>query len=209
MEKWLIDCESIMNQTMQEVVRKSFDAYSVADRIDWVLQWPGQAIICVDCMFWTIEGAEAVRSNNLVEYSEKLSRELLKIVNKVGKLALLPSVLLAHAAHSCITFTRLSIFWIVLYLTDKLLSKVRGKLSSLERKVLGSLVVIDVHARDVISELSGTSITDETDFEWMSQLRYGWEDGKVMVRMVNAAIRYGYEYLGVSSRLVITPLTDR
>lgn len=83
MEKWLIECEAIMRQTVKDVVKKSFDDYARSERIDWVLNWPGQAIICVDCMYWTVEGANAVKTNSLPEYAEKLTEELMKIVNKV------------------------------------------------------------------------------------------------------------------------------
>ena len=40
-------------------------------------------------------------------------------------------------------------------------------------------------------------------------MRYFWEDETLRVRMINAEAQYGFEYLGNSSRLVITPLTDR
>lgn len=45
-------------------------------------------------------------------------------------------------------------------------------------------------------------------FKYIS--RYYWlNDIGEVVRAVNAQFSYGYEYLGCSGRLVITPLTDR
>ena len=42
----------------------------------------------------------------------------------------------------------------------------------------------------------------------LSLCRYYWNDD-LFIRAVNAEFLYGYEYLGNTGRLVITPLTDR
>ncbi|XP_026203417.1 dynein heavy chain 1, axonemal [Anabas testudineus] len=90
-----------------------------------------------------------------------------------------------------------------------LVQLVRGGLSKMQRAVLSALIVIEVHAKDVAAKLVEQEVSSVNDFEWISQLRYYWANDDLYIRAVNAEFLYGYEYLGNSGRLVITPLTDR
>ncbi|KAL7843672.1 hypothetical protein AOLI_G00251840 [Acnodon oligacanthus] len=90
-----------------------------------------------------------------------------------------------------------------------LVQLVRGRLSKMQRAVLSALIVIEVHAKDVAAKLVDEGVASVNDFEWISQLRYYWARDDLYIRAVNAEFLYGYEYLGNSGRLVITPLTDR
>ncbi|XP_052808511.1 dynein axonemal heavy chain 1-like isoform X3 [Mya arenaria] len=92
---------------------------------------------------------------------------------------------------------------------DDLRELVNTKISKIGRMTLSALIVIEVHARDVIIKMLENNVENVNDFEWISQLRYYWHDDNLWIRAVNAEFPYGYEYLGNTMRLVITPLTDR
>eukprot|EP00775_Hariotina_reticulata_P006671 gene6671-6895_t len=181
-ECWLLEVEGAIKRTMHSIAREALAAYAKSARSSWILQWPGQLVLNCSQVYWTREVTEAIQgggAKGLSQYASRCTQELSKLVNLV-----------------------------------------RGSLTNLERATCGALVVIDVHARDVTSYMATEGVEDIRDFKWESQLRYYWElhdtppsgvrpQETIVVRMINAEALYGYEYLGNSGRLVITPLTDR
>ncbi|KAM4706665.1 dynein axonemal heavy chain 6 [Discoglossus pictus] len=94
---------------------------------------------------------------------------------------------------------------------NALAALVRGHLPSLHRSIITALITIDVHARDIVSDLVKAQVDSIDSFEWQRQLRYYWDTqlDNCVARMALSQYTYAYEYLGACPRLVITPLTDR
>jgi len=47
---------------------------------------------------------------------------------------------------------------------------------------LNALITIDVHAKVVVEQLRDKEVDDIGSFEWISQLRYYWDDDDCYVR---------------------------
>uniref|UniRef100_A0A0X3PWV9 Dynein heavy chain 3 n=1 Tax=Schistocephalus solidus TaxID=70667 RepID=A0A0X3PWV9_SCHSO len=170
-EKWLLQVEAMMIASLRKVIGDSVTAYMSTPREKWVLDWPGQVVLCVSCIFWTSEVQQAILDGKLPEQKAKCDKQI-----------------------------------------DDIVDLVRGPLTSGERLTLGALTVLDVHARDVLGHLAEAQVNSITSFEWLSQLRYVFSaenNNDVYVQLITTELSYGYEYLGNSPRLVITPLTDR
>ncbi|EZA62718.1 Dynein heavy chain 7, axonemal [Ooceraea biroi] len=169
-EKWLIQLEAEMRKSVHHAVHQAILGYHVKQRTTWVLEWPGQTVLCVGQTYWTQQVEEAMLQgvDGLKRYLDQCQQEL-----------------------------------------NDIILLIRGTLSKQNRITLEALVTLDVHSKDVLAELCQERAVKNTDFRWLCQLRYYWMDDNMWTYMINSYQRYGCEYLGNTSRLVITPLTDR
>uniref|UniRef100_H2ZI79 Dynein axonemal heavy chain 2 n=1 Tax=Ciona savignyi TaxID=51511 RepID=H2ZI79_CIOSA len=183
-EAWLCDVEQTMRWTLKEVLKQTRIALKkmISKRDKWVKEWPGQPLITASQIQWTADCIKA-----LITCKERQDKKALKSVKKKQ-----------------------------VSMLNKYSEAIRGNLNKNQRSKVVALVTIEVHARDVIDKLIKTGTNDVTAFEWLQQLRVYWDKvwdecdiDDCVVRQTNTQFQYGYEYLGNSGRLVITPLTDR
>ncbi|KAK5645095.1 hypothetical protein RI129_006395 [Pyrocoelia pectoralis] len=170
-EKWLLQVEGEMLAAVQDQIAHSWLAYQETYRTEWVTQWPGQVVLAVSQIFWTLDMHQALNASSRSAFTDLLKQLKLDL--------------------------------------NEIVTLVRSTtITNLARITIKALIVIDVHAKDVAEDLYDKNVKNDTEFKWLAQLRYYWEE-RCMVRIINATVKYANEYLGNSDRLVITPLTDR
>ncbi|EGD81605.1 dynein heavy chain 2 [Salpingoeca rosetta] len=180
-ESWLLKVEGEMRHSLKALLQDSIVAHKKQKRDKWLREWAGQLVLTVSQLAWTSQCVAAMSD------AKGGPKKGLKVLKKK---------------------------WVSLL--NKLTEAVRSVKNKTQRKKLVALITIEVHSRDVIDRLTKVPNINHNAFEWLMQLRFYWEHGsdaatvgECVIRQTNTRFTYGYEYLGNSGRLVITPLTDR
>lgn len=79
---------------------------------------------------------------------------------------------------------------------NDLIALVRQDLDNLTRKSINTLIILDVHGRDIVERFVRDSILDAKEFEWESQLRFYWDKKKddISIKQCTGNFDYCYEY---------------
>jgi dynein heavy chain len=178
-EIWLGDIENMMIVSLRKLLGGCLGNMKKSKKDKWLKEWAGMLLITSGLIQWTADCTIALQD---IEKGEKTAMRTLK-KKQISSL-------------------------------KKFADLVKMPLNKVERKKLIALITIEVHSRDVIEKMVKSNCSSVNAFEWLSQLRFYWEKGSkdfddCLIKQINTSFKFGYEYLGNSGRLVITPLTDR
>ncbi|KAG7242136.1 hypothetical protein INR49_024182, partial [Caranx melampygus] len=186
-EEWLTGLEESMKESVRSHLSEAVSVYEDRPREQWILDFPAQGALTGSQIWW---------SNDMELVFKRLEEGFeyaLKDYNK-KQFALNP-----FSSHLQISQL------------NSLISMLLGELSPGDRQKIMTICTIDVHARDVVTNLIVQKVSTSQAFQWLSQLRHRWSEQQhhCYVNICDAQFLYSYEYLGNTPRLVITPLTDR
>jgi dynein heavy chain len=97
---------------------------------------------------------------------------------------------------------------------------VQSGIKGYRHTIICSTITSEVHNRDVVMSLYNNNVTSLSEFSWEQQLRYEHykevggnksadKQNNVTIRQLSAVFKYSFEYIGPTTRIVITPLTEK
>lgn len=184
-ENWLSEVEDMMRASVKKVINDSVADYLEKTRSDWVKDWPAQCVLTGSQIHWTRECEQVRFAGHHCPSFRVLTMHMTQALRQDGH----------NGVKKFLDLQRQQL--------SDMVTLVRGNLTPLQRMTIGALIVLDVHARDVISRMVDEGVSAVTDFGWISQMRYYVDPStsQIAVQMVQARFDYAYEYLGNSLRL--------
>lgn len=85
--------------------------------------------------------------------------------------------------------------------------KKNTKLTTAESTNLGSLLVLALYFSEKVAFLRSSNITDPANFELKKMMKICYKEEEIIITSFETEIGYGFEYLGLVKRLVLTNLT--
>ena len=173
-EVWLLQIEGQMRESLADMAIRCVDAYKTEkSREDWLLNWPGQMVLCGSQLYWTMEVEEA-----LGNAGAKGLANYIKVSHSFCLFGYQNT-----APHSSPGGDRDIPIKVLNRQLENVTALVRDpNLTKMHRRTIGALVTMDVHSRDVTQTMAEAGVEELNDFEWISQLRYYLEenDGRVL-----------------------------
>ena len=84
------------------------------------------------------------------------------------------------------------------------------ELPNLSKMRIKSIMLFMLHQREQVESMIQMNVQNANDFEWQSKLRIKWtQDHEAQAVCGGWSLSLGYEYLGTSQRLMLTPLSQR
>ena len=77
-----------------------------------------------------------------------------------------------------------------------LINLMRTDLDENVRKSIRTMIVLDVHARDIVADFVRDSDMSAKEFDWEKQLRFYWDykNDDIEIRQCTGKFNYSYEY---------------
>mmetsp|Transcript_4972 Transcript_4972/g.18687 ORF Transcript_4972/g.18687 Transcript_4972/m.18687 type:complete len:4187 (-) Transcript_4972:2731-15291(-) len=178
-EHWLRSIEEIMKSTLHDLLKTSLKTSGEIVRENWLMDHLP---------------AQCIVTTDMINWTANVERALVDIETGAS-----PEALVQYRNEMQL-------------MIDELVRIVRrSDLSNNHRTLFNTLLVLHVHNLDVVNQLIDNHCSSVQDFAWQMHLRFYWDvdEDNCFIKQTNSVFKYGYEYIGNQSRLVITPLTER